>query len=120
VGLTWAPAVHALLRHLEQAGYAAAPRLAGSGIDDDGRETLTFVAGEAVPPGPWSLDAAAALGAMLRDLHRATASFRAAAGAGWFPWHGRDLGRPVKVIRHCDVAPPSVPASSLPSSMPTA
>ena len=23
----------------------------------------------------------------------------------WFPWHGRDLGGPVKVIGHCDVAP---------------
>ena len=23
----------------------------------------------------------------------------------WFPWHGRDLGSPVKVIGHCDVAP---------------
>jgi hypothetical protein len=103
--MPWTPAVHALLRHLEQAGYAAAPRLAGSGIDDDGRETLTFVEGEAVPPGPWSLDAAAALGTMLRDLHRATASFRVPAGAVWFPWHGRDLGRPVKVIGHCDVAP---------------
>jgi hypothetical protein len=27
----WAPAVHSLLRHLEQAGFAAAPRLVGSG-----------------------------------------------------------------------------------------
>ena len=23
----------------------------------------------------------------------------------WFPWHGRDLGGPVKVVGHCDVAP---------------
>ena len=27
----WTPAVHALLRHLEDAGFAAAPRLAGPG-----------------------------------------------------------------------------------------
>jgi hypothetical protein len=34
----WTPAVHALLRHLEDVGFAAAPRLAGSGLDTDGRE----------------------------------------------------------------------------------
>ena len=36
----WTPAVHALLRHLEDAGFAAAPRLVGSGLDTDGREVL--------------------------------------------------------------------------------
>jgi len=71
----WAPAVHALLRHLEQAGFAAAPRLVGSGLDQDGRETLTFIDGEFTQPGPWTLDGAAALGVMLRDLHRATSCF---------------------------------------------
>jgi hypothetical protein len=58
----WTPAVHALLRHLEQAGFSAAPRLVGPGIDADGRETLTFIDGEFTQPGPWSLDGAAALG----------------------------------------------------------
>lgn len=28
----WAPAVHALLRHLADAGFAAAPRLVGSAL----------------------------------------------------------------------------------------
>jgi hypothetical protein len=101
----WAPAVHALLRHLERAGFAAAPRLVGSGLDQDGRETLTFIDGEFTQPGPWTLDGAAALGVMLRDLHRATRSFRPPPGAVWFPWHGRDLGGRAKVIGHCDVAP---------------
>ena len=44
------------------------------------------------------------LGTLLRDLHRATAMFRPPAGAVWFPWHGRDLGGPDKVIGHCDAA----------------
>jgi hypothetical protein len=103
----WTPAVHALLRHLEQVGFAAAPRLVGSGRDRDGREMLTFIDGEFTfsQTGTWSLDGAAALGALLRDLHRATATFRLPANAVWFPWHGRDLGSPVKVIGHCDVAP---------------
>ena len=72
----WTPAVHALLRHLEDAGFAAAPRLVGSGLDTDGHEVLTFIDGEFTQPGPWSLDGAAAVGRMLRDLHRATRSFR--------------------------------------------
>ena len=38
----WSPAVHALLRHLEDVGFAAAPRLVGSGLDHDGREVLTL------------------------------------------------------------------------------
>jgi hypothetical protein len=101
----WTPAVHALLRHLEAVGFAAAPRLAGAGTDAEGRETLTFIEGEFTQPGPWSMDGAAALGRMLRDLHRATATFRPEPGAVWFPWHGRHLGGPRRVIGHCDVAP---------------
>jgi Ser/Thr protein kinase RdoA (MazF antagonist) len=101
----WTPAVHSLLRHLEEAGFAGAPRLAGSGLDPDGRETLTFIEGEFTQPGPWSLDGAVALGGLLRSLHEATRSFRPAPDAVWFPWRGRDLGGPDRVIGHCDVAP---------------
>ncbi len=101
----WTPAVHALLRHLENEGFAAAPRLVGTGLDSAGRETLTFIEGEFTQPGPWSLEGAAALGGLLRDLHRATSSFRPPPDAAWFPWHGRDLGSPAKQIGHCDVAP---------------
>ena len=84
---------------------ASPPRLVGSGLDQDGRETLTFIDGEFTQPGPWSLDGAAAVGALLRDLHQATRSFRPPPDPVWFPWHGRDLGGPVKIIGHCDVAP---------------
>ena len=101
----WTQAVHALLRHLEDVGFAAAPRLVGSGLDHEGREVLTFIDGEFPQPGPWSLDGAAALGSLLCDLHQATRSFRPPRDAVWFPWHGRDLGGPVKIISHCDVAP---------------
>jgi hypothetical protein len=101
----WTPAVHTLLRHLEAVGFAAAPRLVGSGLDPGGRETLTFIEGEFTQPGPWSLDGAAAVGRLLRDLHAATASYQPPREAAWFPWHGRDLGGPARVIAHCDVAP---------------
>ncbi len=101
----WTPAVHALLRHLEEVGFRAAPRLIGSGLDQDGREMLTFIEGAFTQPGPWTVEGAAALGRMLSDLHQATSTFYPDPGAVWFPWHGRDLGGPDKVIGHCDVAP---------------
>jgi Phosphotransferase enzyme family len=101
----WTPSVHSLLRHLEQVGFPAAPRLVGSGIDPSGRETLTYIDGEFTQPGPWSLDGAAAVGQLLRQLHEATASYRPPPGAVWFPWHARDLGGPARVVGHCDVAP---------------
>ena len=33
----WAPSVHALLRHLENAGFTAAPKVIGSGFDAKAR-----------------------------------------------------------------------------------
>lgn len=39
----WTPAVHSLLRYLEQAGFEA-PRVLG--IDEQGREILGYIAGE--------------------------------------------------------------------------
>ena len=101
----WTPAVHSVLRHLERVGFAGAPRLVGTGLDPAGRETLTFIEGEFTQPGPWSLAGAAAVGTLLRALHDATASYRPPPGAVWFPWHGRDLGGPERVVGHCDVAP---------------
>lgn len=101
----WAPSVHSLLHHLERVGFAGAPRVVGGGFDAAGREMLTFIEGEFTQPGPWSLDGAAAVGTLLRDLHDATASYTPPPDAVWFPWHGRDLGGPRRVIGHCDVAP---------------
>jgi len=101
----WAPAVHALLRHLEEMGFASAPRVLGSGYDADGRETLTYIDGEFTQPGPWSLEGAAAVGRLIGDLHAATASFQPPAGAVWQDWFGRDIGEGRRIISHCDVAP---------------
>ena len=46
---------------------------------------LTFIEGEVAQAGPWSLDGAAALGGLLRDLHRATRAFRPPPDAASFP-----------------------------------
>jgi hypothetical protein len=40
----WSFAVHGLLRHLEAHGFAGAPRWLG--IDEQGREVLTFIPGK--------------------------------------------------------------------------
>ena len=49
------PATGALLEHLERVGFDGAPRFLGR--DEDGRETLSFIAGEAAiePQQPWAL-----------------------------------------------------------------
>lgn len=104
------PAVHALLRHLAAAGFAGAPRLVGTGFAADGRETLTYVPGGFTHPGPWSLDGVTAVGALLRDLHDATADFRPPPDARWYDWHARGLGDGPRVISHCDAAPWNVVA----------
>ncbi len=76
------PFVHYLLRHLEAVGFGGAPRLLG--VDEWGREILTFVEGE-VPHdfGSYSpSDAKLANAArLIRRFHDATAGSALAAGA---------------------------------------
>ncbi|HET7768788.1 MAG TPA: aminoglycoside phosphotransferase family protein [Chloroflexota bacterium] len=101
----WTPAVHALLRHLERVGFQGAPRLVGTGLDDQGHELLTYIPGEFTNTGPWSLEGAAGVGQLLRDVHAATASFAPPPGAVWQRWSTRELGGRRRVISHCDTGP---------------
>jgi hypothetical protein len=70
-------ATHALLRHLEAVGFDGAPRVLG--VDDVGREVLSYVAGDAVtvPLPAWGLtdDALRSTGELLRRFHDAAAGF---------------------------------------------
>jgi hypothetical protein len=70
-------ATHALLRHLADVGFAGAPRFLG--VDEHGREVLSYVPGTAItPPYPaWALtdDALVSVAHLLRDYHRAVAGF---------------------------------------------
>jgi hypothetical protein len=50
----WSPAVLTLLRHLEEAGFAGAPRVVGSGFAADGREMVSYIDG--LSPHPLSAD----------------------------------------------------------------
>lgn len=69
--------VQALLRHLEALGFSGAPRFLG--VDDRGRDVLSFVDGEAAgrPAPDWvaSDDRAVSVAALLRAYHDAVASF---------------------------------------------
>src|SRR5687768_8521318 len=101
----WSGAVHALLRHVEAVGFDGAPRVLG--VDQRGREILTFVAGEVghypLSGWMWSDAVLGAVGRLLRRYHDATVGFEPPAGAAWrmvYPDPARH-----EVICHNDVAP---------------
>ena len=70
-------ATHALLRHLADVGFAGAPRFLG--IDEHGREVLSYVSGTAITPPypPWALtdEALASVARLLRGYHDAVSTF---------------------------------------------
>ena len=70
-------ATWALLEHLERVGFDGAPRFLG--VDDQGREILSFLPGEAAiePVEDWALsdEALVSVAELLRRYHAAVASF---------------------------------------------
>lgn len=111
VSRPWSSTVLGLLRHLEGEGFGGAPRALG--FDDQGREVLTYVDGEAgaalpeADAGPvqddhWVRrdDVLVHLGGLVRAYHDAAATF---------PWMGREwqleVRRPIETICHNDLAP---------------
>jgi Ser/Thr protein kinase RdoA (MazF antagonist) len=100
-------AVRELLLHLESVGFDGAPRHLG--FDDRGREVLTWIEGDVpVPPYPsWAMTdrALADLGALVRRLHAATATFRPTV-ADWSTQWSDPAGGPV--ICHNDLFPENV------------
>ncbi len=92
--------IQALLRHYEQVGFEGAPRFLG--IDEQGREMLSFVEGEpAFAPVPGGEEVVAAIGRLLRRAHDAQAGFVPPADAGW-QRHEADP-EAGEVIGHCDL-----------------
>lgn len=79
----WSRSVHALLRHLNDVGYQAAPRTLG--FDDLGRHVVEYIEGAVFmpfePDDP--IDAARRAGALIRELHDACAGFTPPADAQW-------------------------------------
>lgn len=102
----WTPAVHALLRHPQATGFAGATRALG--CDDQGREILSFLPGNAAgdhrlwPSWVHSDEALVQVARWLRDYHRVVADFQPPPDAVWregAPW------RPGLIVGHNDAAP---------------
>ncbi|MFC6087589.1 phosphotransferase [Sphaerisporangium aureirubrum] len=103
-----APAVHALLRHLESVGFEGAPRVLG--VDEQGREMLSYLPGEtAVRPLPAYAvrdDVLGELAGLVRRFHDAVGTFRAPVGAVWVGGSSDDEGP--ELVGHCDITPENV------------
>jgi hypothetical protein len=100
----WSPAVHLLLRHLAAVGFPYSPRVLG--IDDEGREVLSFIPGSSGQLG-WAevvedkgLEAFARL---LREYHEAVATFRPSPETVWA--FGPAACRAGEVVCHGDFGP---------------
>lgn len=98
----WTDAVHELLRAYELAGVAETPRALG--LDEAGREVLTFLPGEVMVDLPaqsqWSPSLLREAGALLRRIHDVSADLVEAPLAWRRPSH-----EPGEVICHNDFAP---------------
>ncbi len=98
----WTPTVHALLRHVRARGIAWVPEPLG--VLPDGREVLSFLAGEVprypLPAHVWAPGVLAAAAGLLRALHEATAGFPLEGRTWQLPAHA-----PAEVVCHNDVAP---------------
>jgi Ser/Thr protein kinase RdoA (MazF antagonist) len=109
----WTPTVHAYLRHLEARGFRGAPRVLG--VDEDGREVLSFIEGQVPSDSAWRLgtptpmppdaltdEALAATGTLIRDLHDAARDF-VPEDPVW-----REYDRPIasgEIVCHGDLGP---------------
>jgi hypothetical protein len=91
--------VQALLIWYERAGFDGAPRFLG--LDEQGREILSYVEGEpAFAPVPYGDDVVAAIGRLLRAAHDAQAGFVPPSDPGW---QRRELSGDGEVIGHGDL-----------------
>jgi Ser/Thr protein kinase RdoA (MazF antagonist) len=108
--------VHAFLRHLENVGFDGAPRVLG--IDDAGREVLTFIEGNVLAAGrgwrpgnptPWpsmarTEECLLATARLLRTYHDAAATFTLPEGAVWRRYNAPALGAG-EAVCHGDIGP---------------
>ncbi|MET8160981.1 phosphotransferase [Sphaerisporangium sp. NPDC005289] len=102
------PAVHALLRHLEAAGFDRVPRVYG--VDERGREILSYVPGEAatrpLQAHVVSDEALVLLAVLVRRFHDAVEGFVPPRGAVWVDGALDDA--PPELVGHCDITPENV------------
>jgi Ser/Thr protein kinase RdoA (MazF antagonist) len=108
--------VHAFLRHLADAGFDGAPRVVG--MDDEGREVLTFIEGDVLAAGstwrpgqptpwpPWARtdECLAATARLLESFHDAASTFVPPDGAIWRQYHAPVLGHD-EIVCNGDIGP---------------
>lgn len=102
----WSEAVHALLLHLEKVGYEASPRF--HGIDEKGREILTFIKGDVpryesnVPEFVWTEENVKRVARLMRNFHDAVGTFESPENARW---RFAKPPLPGSIVCHNDIAP---------------
>lgn len=103
----WTPSTHAFLRHLRSKGFTECPEPVDGGFDEEGNEVLTWVEGSIVHPAPWEdgPTVLGELGAILKQLHDAAATFEPPADARWLPWTLHRPAGPDTVVSHGNIAP---------------
>jgi hypothetical protein len=104
--------VQAYLAHLRDAGFTGAPLPLG--IDEQGREVLSFVPGDVLrhrPPETAGDDVLVALARMIRALHDASEGWEPPPDAVWGTTpanRGRPAAQETELVTHCDYAPGNV------------
>ena len=105
--------VQAYLAHLRDAGFADAPL--PFGVDEHGREMLSFVPGDVprnpLPPETAGDDVLVALARLIRALHEASAGWAPPPDAVWGGTPasaGRPITRRTELVTHCDYYPGNV------------
>ncbi|HUB40352.1 MAG TPA: aminoglycoside phosphotransferase family protein [Streptosporangiaceae bacterium] len=105
--------VQAYLAHLRDAGFAGAPLPLG--VDEQGREVLSFVPGDVprnpLPPETAGDDVLVALALLIRELHEASAGWVAPPDAVWGgtpAYAGRPLTQHPELVSHRDYYPGNV------------
>lgn len=97
----WTPTIHRLLKHVRAKGLLWVPEVLG--LDDLGREILSFIPGDvphARPDWMWTEQVLTGVARSLREWHDATADFSAPEGKWGLP-----PSSPQEVICHNDFAP---------------
>jgi hypothetical protein len=100
----WTATVQALLAHLQSKGFPAPRPL---GVDDQGREIVSYLTGRASnwpwPPALLAIDGARQIGTLLKTYHRAAADFAPAFPTVWR--HGPEALKAGQVALHGDFGP---------------
>ncbi|MFC5668475.1 phosphotransferase enzyme family protein [Kitasatospora misakiensis] len=103
----WTPAVHALLEHLHGVGFRGAPRPLG--VDEQGREVLSFVPGEVMWFDRFTMldpvERLARVARLIREFHDAVAGFTPPPDARWQSLMRDDSAEGSEIIAHQDLAP---------------